>query len=92
MFSTDDPVPNTSAFPQRRLLTIKETAEMLGCSEANVYSLLEAGDMPYVTIGRRKGYRIDLLDIDRFIAQRKQQPVAAPIKVPRPRLKHIQLT
>ena len=31
--------------PSPRLLTITETAECLGCSEANVYALIDAGKL-----------------------------------------------
>lgn len=74
-----------------RLISVAETARFLGCSEANVYALLDSGDLPYVLIGRRKGYRIDLRDLESFIERRKRKQAAAPVKVPRPRLKHIRL-
>lgn len=75
-----------------RLLTIKQAAERLGCTPANVYCLRASGQLPFVSIGLRKGFRIDPLDIDQFIARRKELRVAAPVKVPRPRLKHIRLS
>ena len=78
----------------RRLLTIKEAADTLGCSETNIYSLIEAGELPVVAIGLRKGYRVDTQDIDAFILRRKQQKIVTPVKQPvsRPRLKHIRLS
>jgi len=76
----------------RRLLTISEAAEALGCSEANIYALIDAGDLPFVPIGRRKGYRIDAADIGAFIDRRKQQKSGAAVpRLARPRLKHIRL-
>ncbi|MEZ6052576.1 MAG: excisionase family DNA-binding protein [Planctomycetaceae bacterium] len=42
----------------RRLLTIREAAGLLCCSEANVYALKEAGELPFVCVGVQ-GYRID---------------------------------
>ena len=73
------------------LLTIRETAERLGCSEANVYALIEGGELPYVRIGRRKGYRIDPADLAGFIAGRKEQREPARPRLHRPRLKHLKL-
>ncbi|MDA0658960.1 MAG: helix-turn-helix domain-containing protein, partial [Planctomycetota bacterium] len=75
-----------------RLLSISEAASYLGCGQANVYGLIRSGELPYVRVGRRKGYRIDREDIDRFISDRKQQVRnAAPQVRPALRfaLKHI---
>ncbi|MEZ6053348.1 MAG: helix-turn-helix domain-containing protein, partial [Planctomycetaceae bacterium] len=76
----------------RRLLTIREAAGLLCCSEANVYALKEAGELPFVCVGVRKGYRIDSLDVEAFIDRKKTAKVAAPVRTPRPRLKHLRLT
>jgi len=77
----------------RRLLTIKEVAQLLGCSEANIYALKTAGELPFVQVGIRKGYRIDSRDLDAFIERRKtKSEVLPPRKVPVPRLKHIRLS
>jgi excisionase family DNA binding protein len=75
----------------RRLLTIKQAAEQLACSEANVYALVGAGQLPFVRVGSRKGLRIDSRDLDAFIQSRKVQYEQAKPKPPRPRLKHIKL-
>lgn len=76
-----------------RLVTVKEAARLLGCSEANLYGLLESGKLPYVPIGRRKGYRIDVEDLHRFIEQRKilNQPQESLHRA-RLRLKHVKLS
>lgn len=75
-----------------RLLTIAEAAQALGCSEANVYSLIDSGKLPYVPVGRKKGYRIASDDLDLFIRSRKLQKQPAETKpVSRPRLRHIRL-
>lgn len=76
---------------ETRLLTVAEAARFLGCSEANVYSLISGGDIPYILIGRRKGIRLDRADLEAFIDSRKQQRTATPRKVTRPKLKHIRL-
>ncbi len=75
----------------KKLLTVADVAQCLGCSEANVYALLEAGELPYVPIGKSKGYRIDPADLERFIGSRKVRNEGAKPKAPRPRLKHIRL-
>lgn len=75
----------------RRLLTIKQTAEQLACSEANVYALVGAGQLPFVRVGKRKGLRIDSRDLHEFIESRKVQYERARPTPPRPRLKHIKL-
>ena len=94
--SVNNPTAHSEEFrherPRCRLVSIKEAAELLGCSEANVYALREAGELPFVSIGVRKGYRFDLRDIEAFIERRKESRAAARPKVPRPRLKHIRLT
>lgn len=72
-----------------QLLTVKEVAERLQCSDANVYALVEAGQLPFVRIGRSKGYRIDAGDLAAFIEERKVQKTGAKPRPPRPRLKHI---
>ncbi|MCA9092034.1 MAG: helix-turn-helix domain-containing protein [Planctomycetaceae bacterium] len=89
--SEEQPLTPEQTTDSQRLVTIKAAASLLGCSEANVYALKDAGLLPFVTIGVRKGYRIDLKDLDAFIARRKTEEVAAPVKLPRPRLKHLRL-
>ena len=73
------------------LLTIKQTAKQLACSEANVYALVGAGDLPFIRVGKRKGLRIDSRDLEEFIQSRKAQYQQARPKPPRPRLKHIKI-
>ncbi|MCA9092041.1 MAG: helix-turn-helix domain-containing protein [Planctomycetaceae bacterium] len=90
---TDFVIEGESQDAVRRLLTIKEVAQLLGCSEANIYALKTAGELPFVQVGIRKGYRIDSRDLDAFIERRKTtSEVPSPRKVPVPRLKHIRLS
>ena len=79
--------------PEKRLLTVIETAEILGCSRANIYGLIEDGELPVVAIGKSRGYRIDRIDIDAFIERRKTRKQGRTPSPPatRPRLKHIKL-
>ena len=76
-----------------KLLTIAEVAELLGCSSANVYRLIDTGELPVITVGQSRGYRIDRRDIEEFLNRRKTRNVRdkAPAPTPRPRLKHIRL-
>lgn len=75
-----------------RLLTVKQTAVLLGCSAANVYGLIETGELPVIAVGKSRGYRIDRFDIDEFLNRRKTRKEGArPSPPPRPRLKHIKL-
>ncbi len=78
--------------PAPRLLTIPETALALSCSEANVYALIEAGKLPYVAVGKRKGYRVAAEDIQTFIDSHKIEKRPTETRPPvRPRLRHIRL-
>ena len=76
---------------QQRLMTVADAARFLGCSDANVYALIRGGQLPYVTIGRSKGFRLDRVDLEAFIDDRKQQKAATVRRPSRPRLKHIKL-
>jgi excisionase family DNA binding protein len=75
------------------LVTVVETARLLDCSRANVYGLIEAGELPVISIGRSRGYRIDRRDIEEFIRRRKfrKQGKKPAGPAPRLRLKHIKL-
>ena len=75
-----------------RLLTIAETAVALSCSEANVYSLINAGKLAYVLVGKRKGYRISADVLQQFVESQTLQAIPAETKPTyRPRLRHIRL-
>ena len=72
------------------LLTIKQVADYLGCSERNVYALLDRNELPYILVGSSKGYRIDPIDLRAFVERRKVRgEQCKPRKLNRPRLKHI---
>ena len=76
---------------ESRLLTVEKVARFLGCSAANVYGLIDSGALPFVSIGIRKGYRIDIKDIESFIQDRKQHKSQQSSPAPRPKLKHLRL-
>lgn len=76
-----------------RLLTIRQAAMLLCCSATNIYGLIDKGELPVITVGKTRGYRIDRIDIEEFLSRRKTrnqsgQPI---VRLPRPRLKHIRL-
>ena len=79
--------------PTLQLLTIADVARVLACSEANVYAIIDFGALPYLTIGRSKGYRVDQQDLAAFIEDRKKgkQGVEDKAPSPRPRLRHIEI-
>ena len=73
------------------MMTIKQVAEHLQCSSANVYTLITNGELPVVSVGTRKGYRVDPKDLENFISRRKMQKEGVRVNRARPRLKHIKL-
>jgi excisionase family DNA binding protein len=79
--------------PNLQLLTIADVARVLACSEANVYAIIESGALPYLTIGKSKGYRVDRQDLAAFIESRKvgKQGVEEQPPGPRPRLRHLRI-
>jgi excisionase family DNA binding protein len=52
------------------LLTLREVARRLACSEKSVRRLVDAGDLPVVRIGRM--VRVDPLDLARFVRVRRE--------------------
>ena len=84
--------PATDDNDAPRLLTVREAAAWLACSQANVYALVEKGDLPVVPVGRRKGYRFDRRDLEAFVEQRKFRYAPAPPRpATKPRLRHLRL-
>lgn len=80
------PASNTDGFC---LLTIKETADRLRLTESCVYKLIAEGKLPVVAVGLRKGYRIDIRDLDAFVCDQKFRNKPEAPRVPRPKLKHL---
>ncbi|MHB1536658.1 MAG: helix-turn-helix domain-containing protein [Acidimicrobiales bacterium] len=54
-----------------RLVATERAAEYLGVSARTVKQLMSEGRLPYVKIGRST--RVDLADLDRFIAQNRRK-------------------
>lgn len=75
-----------------RLLTVKQAASRMACSPANVYGLIEKGELAVVQVGARKGYRVDLRDLEAFIGDRKFRFHAPRPALPVKPLKHLRLS
>ncbi len=71
------------------LLNVRQVANHLGCSVANVYALMNRGNLPFVSIGKSKGYRVKVEDLQAFIAGRSIQHELPKPTSRRPRLKHL---
>lgn len=76
------------------LLTIAQVAEMLACSPATVYALVDGGQLPVVSIGKSKGYRVDPNDLETFVAERKftfrkSEELGVPQPLPTTGFKHL---
>jgi excisionase family DNA binding protein len=54
----------------RRLLSREEVAECLGISTWKVDDMIEKGELPHVSIGRRK--LVDIQDLDEWIEKHKE--------------------
>ncbi|WP_445186868.1 helix-turn-helix domain-containing protein [Pseudonocardia sp. Cha107L01] len=55
----ETPDPTTPAMPTRVLLTVEEAAESLGIGKTKTYSLVMAGEIASVQIGRLRRVHID---------------------------------
>jgi excisionase family DNA binding protein len=65
----------------------------MGCSNANLYALIAAGELPVIAVGKSRGYRIARQAIEEFLRRRTILKNGHPSIVARPRriLKHIKL-
>lgn len=60
--------------PTRRLASVAHVAQVLDCSQDTVMRMVARGDLPAIDIGTgRPKTRIDLDDLDRFIARRTRR-------------------
>ena len=53
-----------------RLLDVKTVSEILEISPTTIYRLLKNGQLEYVRVGAKKGYRIPKSALKRFIEER----------------------
>jgi excisionase family DNA binding protein len=71
MSSSPTAVSQSGPEPVARLLTIQQAAQYLSTTAWAIRSLLWAGEVPYLHIGRR--FLIDRSDLDSFINRTKQR-------------------
>ena len=51
----------------RRFLTLTDVAEILSTSVAQVRALVQAGELRYIQIGGRQQYRIETVELEKYI-------------------------
>jgi excisionase family DNA binding protein len=51
----------------RRFLTLADVAEILSTSVAQVRALVQSGELRYIQIGGRQQYRIETVELERYI-------------------------
>jgi excisionase family DNA binding protein len=64
MPSTPSPGPG-GATP--RFLTLADVAEVLATSVAQVRALVQSGELRYIQIGGRQQYRVEAVELERYI-------------------------
>jgi len=58
-----------AATNQARFLRIADVAEILNTSSAQVYALVRREDLPAIKIGGRGQYRVEAIELEKFIAR-----------------------
>jgi excisionase family DNA binding protein len=51
----------------RRFLTLTDVAEILSTSVAQVRALVQSGELRYIQIGGRQQYRIEAVELEKYI-------------------------
>ncbi len=71
----------------RRLLSVLEVADMLGCGRSLVYDLIGSRQLPIVKVGRLT--RVPVVAVDDFVSRHltnnMSPPIVAPVKPSRTR-------
>ncbi|MEX0621327.1 MAG: helix-turn-helix domain-containing protein [Solirubrobacterales bacterium] len=64
------------------VLTVREAANALACSEAHIRSLIDAGDLPAIRIGdgKRSPYRVTRKGLEDYIACRLDHGARARVE------------
>ena len=57
----------TDAERSPRFLTLPDVAEILSTSVAQVRALIHAGELRYIQIGGRQQYRIETVELEKYI-------------------------
>lgn len=77
---------STQGDPGRRFLTLADVAEILATSVAQVRALVQSGELRYIQIGGRQQYRIEAVELEKYIqrmyaesdAKKDRRPAQAP--------------
>jgi excisionase family DNA binding protein len=64
---TPDPPHGAGSAIGPRFLTLADVAETLATSVAQVRALVQAGELRYIQIGGRQQYRIEVVELERYI-------------------------
>lgn len=59
--------PDHDTGPGPRSPTLSQVAQILGCSNAQVYAMLRHGTIPAIKVGGRGQWRIETTELDRAI-------------------------
>lgn len=61
----------SEAFPGRKMLSVEETADYLGCNRKTITSLIESGKLVAIDIGtgRYSHYRVPIREVARLSAR-----------------------
>ena len=62
-------VPSDPGPPGRRFLQLADVAEVLNISSAQVYALVRNGDLPAIKIGGRGQWRVEVSELEAYIAR-----------------------
>ena len=75
-----------------QLLTIHEVAAILKVSKSLVYGMIASGKIACHRIGNGRGaIRVRRDDLEQFISHCRVEPEIPPVRIPRPKLKHLRL-
>ena len=55
---------------EEKLIDVSLAAKSLGCSVATVYRLMHSGEIRYIKLGPRKGYKIPVSALREFVKRR----------------------
>jgi excisionase family DNA binding protein len=61
---------------QRRFIDLVEVAEILATSHSQVYALVRSGDLPAIKIGGRGQWRVEVKQLDAWIARQYEDTAA----------------
>ncbi len=69
MLGKPDTLPHKPSDPLPRLLSLTETADLLGCSLKTLQRRIRAGELPVIRLGRL--VRVHPADLARYVAARR---------------------